>query len=95
MIRVTFFIFILINSYLWLGLAKDPEFFEWEPFLKARPCPKFLFSSPIGMGDYDQFKLSEREAYEQFMFEQYFYKGGIQYGRFSFKMCDFSTDVLL
>ncbi len=86
--RIVLFIFVLINGYFWVGLGQDPEFLDWGPFIKARPCPKFLFSSPIGMETPENRKLSEKEAFEMYMFEQYFGKDGIQSNDFSLKMCD-------
>ncbi|SHO54421.1 hypothetical protein [Vibrio quintilis] len=80
-------IFVVTNIYLWFGIKEDPEFFSYGPFFKMHPCPKFFFSSPVGMGDIDLKRLSQDEIYEEFMFQQYFNKNGIQDQGFSLFPC--------
>ncbi|MHC5780324.1 hypothetical protein [Aliivibrio fischeri] len=91
--KIIVILFLGVNFFLWFGVAEDPEFFHAGPFLKSRPCPKFYFSSPVGMGDYNSSRVlafSPEKKFDEFMFQQYFSNGGIQSNPFSFKFCDMS-----
>ncbi|KDM93349.1 hypothetical protein [Photobacterium galatheae] len=81
---------IVTTIFLWFGIKEDPEFFSYAPFIKTRPCPKFIFYSPVGMQDPEDVHLTEKEKYEEFMFEQYFSVNGIQANGFRLSFCDMS-----
>ncbi|MDO6707209.1 hypothetical protein [Photobacterium sp. 1_MG-2023] len=84
---------ILTTMSLWIGVLEDPEFFTYAPFIKARPCPKIIFHSPIGMQDLNDGNLTEEERYEEFMFKQYFGVNGIQENGFGLSLCQLSPPV--
>ena len=95
--KIIVFLVLGTNFFLWFGVAEDPEFFYVAPFLKARPCSRFYFYSPVGMGDYDSSKVlafSEEKIFDEFMFQQYFEVGGVQSKRFSLEFCDMSKSSM-
>ena len=77
----------LLVGFLWLGVGEDPEFFNYSPFVKTRPCPKFVFHSPVGMQNTKSAKLTKKQKYEEYMYRQLFGANGTQWERYSFKFC--------
>ncbi|WP_330960966.1 hypothetical protein [Photobacterium sp. 53610] len=81
---------IVTTIFLWIGILENPEFFSYASFIKARPCPKFIFYSPVGMQDPEDVHLTEKEKYEELIFEQYFGVNGIQANSFRLSFCAMS-----